>query len=57
MLEIGKKLFFGASKRPHTIIDFRSHGNSSNTGVATLLGPTGKITKAVKSPEGRYRKL
>ena len=57
MSKIGTKIYFGSSKKPHEIIEFRSHGEGKKTGVAKLKGPTGKITKAIKSETGKYKKM
>lgn len=52
----GAKVYFGTSKKPHEVVEFREHPNKKS-GVATLKGPTGKITKAIKSESGSYKKM
>jgi hypothetical protein len=52
----GAKVYFGTSKKPHEVVEFREHPNKKS-GVATLRGPTGKLTKALKTIAGKYKKM
>lgn len=57
MVAKGTKVYFGSSKKPHEVVEFRAHDKNGKKGVATLKGPTGKITKALKSETGKYKKM